>query len=65
METKDFRFEMKAGWTFEERTLSCVRKGLDWILGEISLWEGLSSAGIGCPGKQWNIQYSNIQKYVD
>lgn len=63
--SKSFRFEIKAGWTFEERTLSCARGGLDWISGEISPWKGLSSAGIGCPGKQWTPIHGNIQKDVD
>jgi len=29
---------------------SCGRGGLDWTLGKISSWKGLSSNGTGCPG---------------
>lgn len=50
MKAKDFSFEIKAGWTFEEITLSCAREGLDWILGEIS------------PGKWWSLIHGNVQK---
>jgi len=32
---------------------SCVRGGLDWILGKISSPEGLSSIRAGGPGKWW------------
>jgi len=33
---------------------SCVRGGLDWILGKISLLKEWSSIGTGCPGKRWS-----------
>jgi len=30
---------------------SCVRGGLDEVLGKISLWKEWSGTGIGCPGR--------------
>jgi len=34
--------------------LSCVRGGLDWILGKKSLLKEWSDIGPGCPGKWWS-----------
>jgi len=33
---------------------SCVREGLGWTSGKISLLEERSGVGTGCPGKQWS-----------
>jgi len=33
---------------------SCVRGGLGWILGKISLLKEWSGVGTGCPGKWWS-----------
>jgi len=33
---------------------SCVRGGLDWILGKISLLKEWSGIRTGCPGKWWS-----------
>ena len=33
---------------------SCIRGGLDWILGKISLLKEWSGIGTGCPGKWWS-----------
>jgi len=33
---------------------SCVRGGLDWILGKISLLREWSGTGPGCPGQWWS-----------
>jgi len=33
---------------------SCVRGGLDWILGKIYLLKEWSGIGIGCSGKWWS-----------
>ena len=33
---------------------SCTREGLDWILGSISLQNGLLGIGMGCPGRWWS-----------
>ena len=33
---------------------SCTREGLDWILGSISLQNGLLGVGMGCPGQWWS-----------
>jgi len=38
----------------EETASSCSRGDLDLILGKISSLKGLSSIGIGCPGKSWS-----------
>ena len=35
----------------EEMASSCVRGGLEWILGNFTSLKGLSSIGTGCPGK--------------
>ena len=36
----------------EETASTCARGGLDWMWGETSSPKGLSSPGIGCPGKR-------------
>ena len=33
---------------------SCIREGLDWILGIISLLKECSGIGTGCLGKWWS-----------
>jgi len=33
---------------------TCIRGGLDWILGEISLLKEWSGMGPGCPGQWWS-----------
>jgi len=33
---------------------SCIRGGLDWILGKISSLKALSNTETGCPGKWWS-----------
>jgi len=38
----------------EEMASGCVRGGLDWTLGKISLLKKWSSVGICCPGKWWS-----------
>jgi len=32
----------------------CIRGGLDWILGKISLLQEWSGIGPGCPGQWWS-----------
>jgi len=36
------------------RASSCIRTGLDWILGKIPLLKEWSGIGIGCPGRWWS-----------
>jgi len=40
---------------------SCIRGGLDWMLGKISLMKEWSGIGTGCPGKWW----SHLKKRID
>jgi len=46
--------------------LKCVRGGLDWILGKISLLKEWSGIGIGCPGR-WlsHHPWRSLKKGVD
>ena len=34
--------------------LKLCQEGLDWILGSISLQNGLLGVGMGCPGRWWS-----------
>lgn len=34
--------------------LFCIRGCLNWVLGKIYSPQGLSSIGVGCPGKWWS-----------
>jgi len=43
---------------------SCIRGGLDWILGKISLLKGWSGIGTGCPGK-WSSSLEAFKTCVD
>ena len=45
---------------------SCVRGGLDWILGKISLLKEWSGIGTGCPGRRLSPHpWRHLKKRVD
>jgi len=41
---------------------SCIRGGLDYILGKISLLKEWSSIGTRCAGKWWRYHPGGVQK---
>jgi len=43
---------------------SCIRGGLDWILGKNSLLKERSDIAIGCPGKWWSHHPCRCSKSV-
>jgi len=48
------------------RASSCVRGGLDSVLGTISLLKEWSGIGIGCPGRWWSHHpWRCLKKHVD
>lgn len=75
-----FHNHLKRGWSWVglkqqmtrqgEITSYCARGGLDWILGQISSWKGLSTIGIGCPGNcpespHWRHLKMQMCKFMD
>jgi len=46
--------ELPARFSRIERNSSCVRGGLDWISGKMSLLKEWSGIRTGCPGKGWS-----------
>ena len=44
---------------------SCIRGGLDWILGKIYLLKKWSGIGPGCPGQWWSPHRGGVQKPCD
>lgn len=49
-------------WGLEGVASSCAREDLDWVLGKISLWKGLSNIGMGSPVKWWSHQPQEVFK---
>jgi len=49
-----------------DEKLDCVRGGLDWVLGNISLLKERSGIGTGCPGQRWSPHpWRCSKKHVD